>query len=116
MAQDALATAGETAAAPAGVQGVVDDWSRDKAAFDVPWGKAMMWIFLLSDKIAGLTTTVFRVHQRTTYRRRYPLMLCLPTANTGFIIRECHARVSGRCSLCCDLVAVATEDQVQALA
>ncbi len=49
MAQDALATTAETTAAPAGVQGVVNDYSRDKQAFDVPWGKAMMWIFLLSD-------------------------------------------------------------------
>jgi cytochrome c oxidase subunit 3 len=28
---------------------VVNDWGRDKQTFDVPWGKAMMWIFLLSD-------------------------------------------------------------------
>jgi cytochrome c oxidase subunit III len=32
-----------------GVQGMVSDWSADKQAFDVPWGKLMMWIFLLSD-------------------------------------------------------------------
>ena len=31
-------------------QGLSDDWGGDKEAFkDVPWGKAMMWIFLLSD-------------------------------------------------------------------
>jgi len=35
---------------PAGVQGIVSDWSSDQRAFkNVPWGKAMMWIFLLSD-------------------------------------------------------------------
>jgi cytochrome c oxidase subunit 3 len=28
---------------------VVNDFSRDKQVFGVPWGKAMMWIFLLSD-------------------------------------------------------------------
>lgn len=33
----------------AGVSGVVADWSADKQAFDMPWGKLMMWIFLLSD-------------------------------------------------------------------
>ncbi|GJJ00411.1 bb3-type cytochrome oxidase subunit IV [Duganella rhizosphaerae] len=33
----------------AGWQGMVADWSGDRAAFRVPWGKAMMWIFLLSD-------------------------------------------------------------------
>ncbi|MFL6600412.1 MAG: heme-copper oxidase subunit III family protein [Steroidobacteraceae bacterium] len=32
-----------------GLSGVVSDWSEDKQAFRVPWGKAMMWIFLLSD-------------------------------------------------------------------
>ncbi len=33
-----------------GWDGVVKDWSSDKEAFQgVPWGKAMMWIFLLSD-------------------------------------------------------------------
>lgn len=32
-----------------GFKGVVADWSADKQAFDVPWGKLMMWIFLLSD-------------------------------------------------------------------
>ena len=42
-------TAGEPSAARAGLPGVVADWSADKQAFPVPWGKAMMWIFLLSD-------------------------------------------------------------------
>lgn len=33
-----------------GLKGVVEDWSSEKEAFKgVPWGKAMMWIFLLSD-------------------------------------------------------------------
>ncbi|MAT92635.1 MAG: bb3-type cytochrome oxidase subunit IV [Halioglobus sp.] len=32
-----------------GVAGVIADWSEDKQAFDMPWGKLMMWIFLLSD-------------------------------------------------------------------
>ncbi|MBL93769.1 MAG: Cytochrome bo(3) ubiquinol oxidase subunit 3 [Alphaproteobacteria bacterium MarineAlpha3_Bin5] len=35
---------------PDGVEGVIADWSSDQRAFKkVPWGKAMMWIFLLSD-------------------------------------------------------------------
>ena len=49
MAQDALTTTGEAVVAPDGLRGVVSDWSSDKQAFEVPWGKAMMWIFLLSD-------------------------------------------------------------------
>jgi cytochrome c oxidase subunit 3 len=33
-----------------GMDGFVEDWSSDQRAFkNVPWGKAMMWIFLLSD-------------------------------------------------------------------
>jgi cytochrome c oxidase subunit III len=38
------------ASRPAGFAGMVADWSSDQRAFKgVPWGKAMMWIFLLSD-------------------------------------------------------------------
>ncbi len=33
-----------------GMDGLVTDWASDQRAFkNVPWGKAMMWIFLLSD-------------------------------------------------------------------
>ncbi len=50
MAQPATATTGEGLARPDGLHGIVADWSSDQRAFkNVPWGKAMMWIFLLSD-------------------------------------------------------------------
>ena len=40
----------ESTAGTGGIQGFVDDWSSDQRTFkNVPWGKAMMWIFLLSD-------------------------------------------------------------------
>jgi len=32
-----------------GLRALVADWSADRRAFRVSWGKAMMWIFLLSD-------------------------------------------------------------------
>src|SRR6187200_297955 len=32
-----------------GLTGAAGDFAADKQAFPVPWGKAMMWIFLLSD-------------------------------------------------------------------
>ena len=32
-----------------GWRGLLADWSSDRQAFQVSWGKAMMWIFLLSD-------------------------------------------------------------------
>ncbi len=35
---------------PSGVEGVVADWSSDQRSFkSASWGKAMMWIFLVSD-------------------------------------------------------------------
>ena len=40
----------QPAESPDGMQGVIADWASDQRAFKgVPWGKAMMWIFLLSD-------------------------------------------------------------------
>jgi len=49
MAQEQVSTGAAAAALPDGLAGVVADWSADKQTFQVPWGKAMMWIFLLSD-------------------------------------------------------------------
>ena len=50
MSQAEMTDTGSTLAPPGGVQGVVADWSSDQRAFkNVPWGKGMMWIFLLSD-------------------------------------------------------------------
>ncbi|NQV20502.1 MAG: cytochrome c oxidase subunit 3, partial [Rhodospirillales bacterium] len=47
MSQDTTTTNGGL---PEGLDGFVSDWSSDQRAFkNVPWGKAMMWIFLLSD-------------------------------------------------------------------
>jgi len=51
MAHEAVTDTGDTLvlAETQGWSGVVSDWSADKQTFGVPWGKAMMWIFLLSD-------------------------------------------------------------------
>jgi len=38
-----------TGSSTPGWRGLVEDWAADQQAFQVPWGKAMMWIFLLSD-------------------------------------------------------------------
>lgn len=44
------------AAASAGLPGLVSDWSSDRRAFkDISWGKAMMWVFLLSDTFVFAT-------------------------------------------------------------
>ncbi|PWC52432.1 bb3-type cytochrome oxidase subunit IV [Azospirillum sp. TSO22-1] len=47
---EGVALTGEPGGTADGWQGMVTDWSADRQAFrEVPWGKAMMWIFLLSD-------------------------------------------------------------------
>ena len=62
MANDAM-TADES-----GWNGVVGDWSADKQTFQVPWGKAMMWIFLLSDTFifSCFLTSYMKVRMATT--------------------------------------------------
>ena len=40
---------GTASSSATGWQAIVRDWSSDRQTFKVPWGKAMMWIFLLSD-------------------------------------------------------------------
>ena len=50
MTQSVLTSTGASPPLAEGLQGIVADWSSDQRAFKkVPWGKAMMWIFLLSD-------------------------------------------------------------------
>ena len=50
MTQPVPTGSGAALPLPQGVQGIVADWSSDQRAFkNVPWFKAMMWIFLLSD-------------------------------------------------------------------
>src|SRR6187431_1064672 len=58
----------EALALPAGWRGIVDDWSSDREAFKVPWGKAMMWIFLLSDTFifSCFLTSYMTVRMSTT--------------------------------------------------
>jgi cytochrome c oxidase subunit 3 len=50
MAETTFTQSPETGARPSGLRGVAADWASDQRAFkNVSWGKAMMWIFLLSD-------------------------------------------------------------------
>jgi cytochrome c oxidase subunit 3 len=52
-----------------GWQGISADWGSDKDAFkNVPWGKAMMWIFLLSDTFifSCFLTSYMTVRMSTT--------------------------------------------------
>src|SRR6202790_4626361 len=66
MAQDA-SIAGQPNSVD-GLGGVAADWSGDKQAFPVHWGKAMMWIFLLSDTFifTCFLTSYMNVRMSTT--------------------------------------------------
>lgn len=58
----------EPLALPGGWRGIVKDWSSDHEAFQVSWGKAMMWIFLLSDTFifSCFLTSYMTVRMSTT--------------------------------------------------
>ena len=68
MAEHGVSTTEASTAALPGLPGVVADWSGDKSAFPVPWGKAMMWIFLLSDTFifSCFLTSYMNVRMSTT--------------------------------------------------
>ena len=57
---------------PTGGAGVVHDWSRDKQVFGMPWGKAMMWIFLLSDTFIFSCFLIGYMNVRTSTTVQWP--------------------------------------------
>jgi cytochrome c oxidase subunit 3 len=58
---------------PAGTEGVVTDFSADMQSFHVPWGKAMMWIFLLSDTFIFSCFLVGYMHVRMAATDPWPI-------------------------------------------
>ena len=68
MNEAALTTTEGSQTMRIGLEGVVSDLSDDKQVFHVPWGKAMMWIFLLSDTFifACFLTAYMTVRMSTT--------------------------------------------------
>ena len=68
MTQEAISSTSDAAELTAGIPGVIADYSDDKDAFKVPWGKAMMWIFLVSDTFifASFLTGYMTVRMSTT--------------------------------------------------
>ena len=57
---------------PGGTKGVVTDYSADRQAFHVPWGKVMMWIFLLSDTFIFSCFLVGYMHVRMAATDPWP--------------------------------------------
>ncbi|PRD44279.1 bb3-type cytochrome oxidase subunit IV [Phyllobacterium phragmitis] len=50
MSETTQTNTGEVLPRPGGLRGIAADWASDQRTFkNVSWGKAMMWIFLLSD-------------------------------------------------------------------
>jgi cytochrome c oxidase subunit III len=67
MAQEGTAVADQS-----NLQGLVADWSSDKQTFHVPWGKAMMWIFLVSDTFIFTSFLVGYGHDRISTAASWP--------------------------------------------
>ena len=67
MAQEGTAVANQS-----NLQGLVADWSSDKQTFHVPWGKAMMWIFLVSDTFIFTSFLVGYGHDRISTAATWP--------------------------------------------
>jgi len=55
-----------------GLQGASADFAADKQSFSVPWGKAMMWIFLLSDTFIFSCFLTGYMHVRYTTLEKWP--------------------------------------------
>jgi len=72
MSEAAVTDSGELLAE--GGKGFVQDCSADRQAFHVPWGKAMMWIFLLSDTFifSCFLVSYMKVRMSTTDPWPYP--------------------------------------------
>jgi len=72
MSEAAVTSSGEVM--PDGAKGFVQDFSADRQAFQVPWGKAMMWIFLLSDTFifSCFLVSYMKVRMSTTDPWPYP--------------------------------------------
>jgi len=51
---------------------LVDDWSDEKETFHVPWGKVMMWIFLVSDTFIFSSFLVGYMNVRRTTTDPWP--------------------------------------------
>jgi cytochrome c oxidase subunit 3 len=57
----------------AGMDGLVDDWSADKQTFHVPWGKLMMWLFLVSDTFIFTCFLTGYLNVRLTTTQPWPI-------------------------------------------
>ena len=73
MNEEALATPVGAGLEADGLKGVVEDLSEEKQMFHVPWGKAMMWIFLLSDTFIFSCFLISYMKVRITTTVNWPI-------------------------------------------
>ena len=74
MTDAALTYTGEPTERPEGWQGIRADWGSDQRAFkNVPWGKAMMWIFLVSDTFIFSCFLISYMTVRTSTTVQWPI-------------------------------------------
>ena len=71
MSDQALAS-GDSEFNDSGLSSVVADWAAEKQTFHVPWGKAMMWIFLVSDTFIFTCFLTAYMNVRTTTTDPWP--------------------------------------------
>ena len=69
MAHDATTAEGDMTP---GMKGIAADWAGDRETFHVPWGKAMMWIFLLSDTFIFTCFLTGYMNVRASTRVQWP--------------------------------------------
>lgn len=55
-----------------GLGSMVADWAAEKQTFHVPWGKAMMWIFLVSDTFIFTSFLTGYMNVRTSATEPWP--------------------------------------------
>jgi cytochrome c oxidase subunit 3 len=71
-----------------GLGGAISDWASDQRAFKgVPWGKAMMWIFLLSD------TFIFSIFLLSYMTVRWSTTVPWPNPSEVFALEIAGAQV-----------------------
>ena len=81
MSDHAL-TAAATTPVP-GLPGVSADFAEDKQAFPVPWGKVMMWIFLLSDTFIFTCFLTSYMNVRISTTAKWPNVSEVFSLNVG---------------------------------
>src|SRR5690606_5896511 len=59
-------------AKPDHLRSVVEDWSNDRQAFHVPWGKLMMWVVRISDTVIFSCFLVGYMYVRMTTTEPWP--------------------------------------------